>query len=154
MSRKISRKGLIKKNWELCRQIKFELVGRRCEICGESQGLQVDHCFSRNDKELFYEISNLTVLCESCHNHKTYRRCAMDLKVYEIVETREGSHEFNRLRKINETLGAFPDWQYRWFHEDKHKQLTNKLLSLREGAPLPKTPRGNDGEKSRANRKV
>ncbi len=146
MPRKLSRKGLIKKNWELCRQIKFELVGRRCEICGESRGLQVDHCFSRNDKELFYEITNLTVLCESCHNHKTYRRRAMDLKVYEHVEAREGSNEFNRLRKINETLGAYPDWQYMWFHQEKHEWLTNKLLSLREDTPLPQAPDGHDEE--------
>jgi hypothetical protein len=54
----------------------------------------------------------------------------MDLRVYEHVEAREGSNEFNRLRKANETLGAYPDWQYMWFHEDKHEHLTKMLSDL------------------------
>ena len=125
--RKISRKGLIKKNWELCRLIKFELVGRKCEICGSFAGLQVDHCFSRNNKKLFYDIRNLTVLCELCHSHKTYRRKAMDLRVYEIVEAREGVKVFNELRRIDEGITAFPEWQYMWYHEEQNERLGGLL---------------------------
>jgi hypothetical protein len=131
--RKISRKGLIKKNWELCRQIKFIMVGRSCEACGQTNGLQVDHCFSRNDKMLFYRISNLTVLCELCHSHKTYRRKAMDLRVYELVEDREGKKEFNELRRIDEGISAFPDWQYLAYHMDMNEKLKEELEKL-EGA--------------------
>lgn len=114
---------MIRKNWELCRQIKFSLVGRLCESCGGTTGLQVDHCFSRSDKKLFYDIRNLTVLCETCHSHKTYRRKAMDLKVYEIVEAREGALAFNELRKIDEGITSFPDWQYMWYHEEMNSKL-------------------------------
>jgi len=127
MSKKISRKGLIKKNWELCRQAKFNLVGRQCEVCGATTGLQVDHCFSRNDKKLFYEIKNLTVLCENCHGHKTYRRHSMDLRVYELVERREGALEFAKMRCIDEGCTSLPEWQYMWYHEEKHKELCEKV---------------------------
>ena len=122
--RKISRKGLIKKNWELCRQIKFNKVGRVCEVCGCEEGLQVDHCFSRNNKKLFYDIRNLTVLCEDCHSHKTYRRKSMDLRIYELVEAREGSKVFNEFRKIDEGITAFPEWQYKWYHEEQFERLS------------------------------
>lgn len=130
--RKLSRKGLIKKNWQLCREIKFSMDGRKCEICGSEVGLEVDHCFSRNSKELFYHIPNLTVLCRFCHSHKTYRRHSVDLKVYEHVETREGSDEFNRMRKVNERIGGFPDWQYMWYHEQENLRLKEMLAEITE----------------------
>lgn len=129
--RKISRKGLIKKNWELCRLIKFELVGRQCEVCGSKVGLEVDHCFSRNDKKLYYEIRNLTVLCSSCHSHKTYRRKSMDLRVYELVERREGGLAFAHMRCIDEGMTALREWQDKWYHEEWNEKLTEHLNAVK-----------------------
>lgn len=129
--RKISRKGLIKKNWDICRLIKFEKVGRQCEVCGSFVGLQVDHCFSRNNKKIFYDIRNLTVLCENCHSHKTYRRKSMDLRVYELVERREGALAFAEMRCIDEGITAFPDWQLKWYHEEMNETLRKKLEEIK-----------------------
>lgn len=130
MGRKLTRNGLIKKNWSLCRQIVFKLRGRKCELCENDTGLEVDHCFSRNTKVLFYEIENLTVLCCNCHSHKTYRRKSMDLKVYEHVEAREGREKFEEMRKLSEALTSFPDWAYMWYHEAKHEELKQELEDL------------------------
>lgn len=124
--RKISRKGLIKKNWDLCRQIVKKRAKGKCEKC-KADGYEVDHCFSRNNKALFYEISNLTLLCTDCHSHKTYRRYGYDLVIYELVELREGSKKFNEMRKTDENRGGFPSWQYMSYHEEKNNELTKML---------------------------
>ena len=63
------------------------------------------------------------MLCESCHSHKTYRRKAMDLRVYEIVEAREGALAFNELRKIDEGITICPEWQYLWYHQEQGERL-------------------------------
>lgn len=126
MGRKLTRKGLIKKNWILCREIVKKRAKGKCEKC-KADGYEVDHCFSRNNKALFYEISNLTLLCTDCHSHKTYRRYGYDLAIYELVEEREGEKKFNEMRKIDENRGGFPSWQYISFHQGMYEKLTTKL---------------------------
>jgi len=126
--RKLTRKGLIKKNWSLCRLIVKKRSNGICEKC-RGIGYEVDHCFSRNNKALFYEISNLTLLCNDCHSHKTYRRYGYDLAIYELVEQREGKEKFNEMRTLDENRGGFPKWQYMSYHEEKNNELTNILKS-------------------------
>ena len=128
MSRKITIKGLIKKNWELCRQIKFVLMGRKCELCGNTSGLQIDHCFSRTIKRLFYDVRNLTVLCSYCHTKKSYNQNDVALRVFELVERRE--KDFSKLRKIANNKEPFREWQDKWFHEEKYEDLTRNLQEL------------------------
>ena len=130
---KLTRQGLIRKNWQLCREIVKLIRGENCELCG-TEGREVDHCFSRGNKEAFYLISNLSLLCSECHSHKTYRRYGFDLKVYEHVIEREGLEEFKRIRAISEKKGGFPDWQYMVYHEQQNLKLKEQRALIMAAA--------------------
>ena len=93
MAKKSKVKKLHKKAWDLIREIILNRAGFRCEICKSKDNLQVDHCFSRTCKLLYYDMANLTCLCKSCHFKKTYRQEVMDLRVYRLVEKREGKEK-------------------------------------------------------------
>ena len=59
--------------WEASRQAKFTEVGRRCEQCGRAGRLEVHHIEELRHGGAPYELTNLRVLCRSCHiaYHKT-----------------------------------------------------------------------------------
>lgn len=55
------------KKW---RQIKKELLKQQhcCEICGNENHLEVHHIKKPNgNPSLFFDVSNLVVVCSSCH---------------------------------------------------------------------------------------
>ena len=130
--RKITVKSLQKKNWELTRKIIRLLRGDSCELsdCQSGIGLQVDHCFSRTKRAIFYDLSNLTILCESCHLKKSFGQGDRILKVFEHVEGREGETKFIQLRKIAKQNKPFPNWSTKTYQEKINKDLTKKLESL------------------------
>lgn len=52
--------------WRSRRLAKLEQAKRRCEVCGETEGLQVHH---QSYKDLGHERSDdLIVLCQACHS--------------------------------------------------------------------------------------
>ena len=96
--RVLSLAGWKRKNWELCRDIVKFRDDDKCALCGSDYNLQVDHCFTRGTKELFYVIENLTLLCSRCHFAKSKtKKCHADLKVYRHVLLREGEEKFNEM---------------------------------------------------------
>lgn len=101
----------------------IRLRGGRCELCGSDYELQIDHCFSRKVKEIFYDEANLTVLCRACHFQKSYHIKARDLDVYGRVIQREGQKEFNRLKDIAKLNGPYPDFNKRWYLESKIEEM-------------------------------
>lgn len=124
--RQISRKGLIDLNWKLVRAKVIERDGGQCQICKKS-GNEVDHCFPRTVKELFYDLRNLTLLCSYCHSHKTYRRYGMDIALYELVQEREGNKVFDELRRVSKSSkGGFRKWADFEYHEKVYKNLTEE----------------------------
>jgi hypothetical protein len=63
--------------------------------------LQVDHCFTRANKHLFYEPSNSTVVCSSCNALKHYHLKSVDRAIDDIVRMREGEYKFSQLKDID-----------------------------------------------------
>lgn len=124
--RKISRKGLIDQNWDLVRKIVIERDSGNCGLC-KGAGNEVDHCFPRTVKQLFYDTRNLTLLCSDCHSNKTYRRYGMDIALYELVEEREGKKVFEELRNISKSSkGGLREWADFDYHEKVFLKLTEK----------------------------
>lgn len=97
-------------------------AGGRCELCKSDVDLQIDHCFSRSVKEIFYEPSNLTALCQVCHFQKTYHIRCRDLDVYAHVMNREGKDEYQRLKDLARAMKPFPDFNRRWWLELKMEE--------------------------------
>ena len=97
--RKVSlAKTSLKKAERLCEKAWKDAAKRRdnytCQICkasGEGVVLQVDHCFSRMCKQLFYDIRNASTLCQSCHTMKSYRVRGYEKIVDRLVLEREGA---------------------------------------------------------------
>lgn len=80
--KKVSDKS--RKLWDECRKKVFEKYGRKCLLCGQTEGeLHVHHWnFTRTqDPSKKYDIDNLCVLCSKCHNHN-----GADLEFYILRE--------------------------------------------------------------------
>lgn len=82
-----------------------------------SEVKQVDHCFSRTIKELYFDLANLTLICSTCNGVKGSNKIAVSKKdaitvaVHEIVKKREGEDVYNRLFEISSRLAHFPEWK-------------------------------------------
>lgn len=66
------------KAWRRVRGIALHRKGARCEHCGktaaETERIDVDHVLPRSEHpQLALWVSNLQVLCQECHEAKTYR---------------------------------------------------------------------------------
>ena len=59
------------KRWRTLRA-KIIKEQKHCQCCGTKDNLTVDHIIDpRGDEQLFFDESNLQVLCEACHRRKT-----------------------------------------------------------------------------------
>lgn len=135
--RKKSIESWVNTNWQLCREIVKIRDRGKCAICSSKERLQVDHCFTRATRALFYDISNLTLLCGSCHFAKSKtKKCHADLKVYRHVMDREGLDKFNEMSAIDDALKPFPEWQYVVYHEQQNIRLKEILAELNSGGKL------------------
>ena len=125
--KKPSLKTLQKNNWDICRKIIRLRDGNTCSLCDSPYELQVDHCFSRMCRELYYDTSNLTLLCGSCHTLKSFNKKDKILEVFEHVEAREGLGKFSQMRAIARSHRPFKDWSKRAYQEEIKENLTKQL---------------------------
>jgi len=92
--------------------------GGKCQVCGARQNLVADHCFSRQVRQLFYWPENLTTLCSTDNFKKKLDGTkGIALKVYDIVQAREGESKFYEMYRIAQFHRAFPDFSKRYYLE-------------------------------------
>lgn len=111
--KKRSKKSLLDKAKKDCEQAWKDACHRRdksrCQMCGATKEkgaiVQVDHCFSRTIKELFYSPKNGTVLCSGCHTQKTFNVKGMEKRVDDFVRRREGEAWWAYALRSAETSG-------------------------------------------------
>lgn len=131
--KKISPKGLQKKIWAVLREAVILRDGKKCQIkgCNEKTGLQVDHCFSRRCKSLFFDIRNLTTLCQSHHYSKSIMPGgAIDKLVDEIVREREGSKWWDEAIRLSQIPN--PDFSKIWWLETELASAKMHLVFYRD----------------------
>lgn len=95
-------KKLLRKSEILCEKEMKLAVHRRdrwCQVCKSGQGLQVDHWISRKHKSTYFDINNLTLLCNRCHTNKSYGNHDYIQRVTEAVTQREGQDVCTEIRK-------------------------------------------------------
>ena len=115
----------------LWKQIAFLRDGRECKVqvnypqirIHHSEILQVDHCFSRNDKNLFFNPRNSTVICSSCNAAKGFKNKSVDRAIDQIVIGREGGEVFGAMQDINQTHMPNTNWGQVWWLEQVVKEL-------------------------------
>lgn len=138
MAKKRKSTKIYDENWELCHQVvEVRDGGRRCAIsgCGVEENLDLDHCFSRDIKELFFETSNLTYLCKRHHQRKSMAKGgAVDHEVDEIVRRRVGEEKWKEL--LERSYKSCPGFWSVMFQERYNTRLKEELammMSEREG---------------------
>jgi len=72
-----------------------------------SQVLQVDHCWSRMNSEIFFDIRNGTTLCSSMHTMKTYCCKGAEKVVDDFVRKREGDEWWENAKAICMKKGPY-----------------------------------------------
>lgn len=103
---------------KLWKEYAFLRDGRECQVKKHFKSLviahtniyQVDHCFSRNNKELFLDTANSTVVCSACNMLKGFNNKVVSLAIDDIVIRREGQATFDRLREVASRKGGFKNW--------------------------------------------
>ena len=93
--------------------------------------LQVDHCFTRGDKNLFYDVRNGTVVCASCNAAKNFKNKSVDRAIDDIVRRREG-RAFEDMRKTNETKTPNIQFNKVWWLEHVAETLESQLIELQD----------------------
>ena len=129
----------------LWKDICFIRDGRQCQVqkyfpqlkIAHSEVLQVDHAFSRKDKNLFLEVSNGTVVCSSCNRLKHFQFKNIHRLIDQIVISREGQSKFNEMQRINESGQPNIGWSKRYWLEEKIRQLKNEELRQEEENKSP-----------------
>lgn len=94
---------------------------------------QVDHCFSRSNRNLFFDISNATVVCSSCNMLKGYDCKAIDVAIHEIVRKREGDDIYERMKEIAMSRSANVNFSKRWWLEEQVEILKSVYEGLKNG---------------------
>lgn len=82
----------------LWKEIAFLRDGRGCQVAlhfganglPHSEIYQVDHFITRNDKNLFFNPQNSTVVCSNCNAAKSWRSGGVEEMIRKIVMDREG----------------------------------------------------------------
>jgi len=117
--------GIKLKMWHVLRESALIRDDYRCQVCHKRKNLQVDHCFSRNNSILFFELKNLTTLCDKCHNQKTFKWYGVEKDVDAVVIEREGRDWFKWAKK--ESRKTF-HWT-KYLLEEKKRLLEEELTS-------------------------
>ena len=108
--------------------------GRQCMVraydsslpLNHSDVFQVDHCFSRTDKNLFLEPANATVICGNCNMLKGFGHCGIDYVVHQIVIKREGQAKHDEMMLIHQHKGGSDTWKSMTWLEN-HIEYLNTL---------------------------
>ena len=101
-------KKLLRKAEIICEKEMKLAVRRRaenkCEVCGSTYMLQVDHWLSRGNSATYFSVNNLTLLCSTCHGHKTFDHADGREEVTDVVRMREGKQVMDELRAQSRTI--------------------------------------------------
>lgn len=94
---------------------------------------QVDHCFSRQNKSIFTDVCNGTVICSGCNMSKKYDTW-VKIAVEEIVKQREGEFTFERLREQALNQKPFLEWKnISWLeiHVKTLEEMVEEIAKIR-----------------------
>lgn len=129
---------LQKKAFEICRAIVIKRDGSGCQVKKHypqinvihTEIMQIDHCFSRANKNLYLDISNLSCICSGCNMLKGFDSKAIDVAVHEIVRKREGDAIYERMKETAMSRSANVNWSKRWWVESQISILEEILKNM------------------------
>lgn len=146
-SKKSLVKNLQKEATKLCYRYTFLRDLGKCQVqemfpmiaVNHSDIMQSDHCFSRSIHELFFDVSNRTLICSTCNcikgsgNICATKKDAVTIAVHEIVKHREGIDAYNRMLEIAQRKCAFKDWSNPLWLDGQVKVLKSMIADIENG---------------------
>lgn len=125
---------LQKKAEELWKQYAYLRDGRCCKVkqffpqiqIAHTETFQVDHTFTRGDKNLFLDPHNSLVVCSACNRAKFWNNKSIHRAIDDIVEARD-SREFYRMRCVSHYNPPNYNWTNPIWLEEQIERL-NKLI--------------------------
>lgn len=140
--KKSKNERLIRKLFLKCeekwKKIAFKRDGRECQVkkffpeinIMHTDIFQVDHCFSRSDKNLYFNPRNATIVCSGCNLAKGFKNKSVDRAIDLIVAKREGQEYFDYMLKINQSGKPNPGWGKFWYYEEVLMKMEEYELML------------------------
>lgn len=133
------KKTLFNKASKLWKEIAFARDGKECQVkkhfpnlrIMHTEILQVDHCISRNNKNLFFEPANSTVVCSACNMAKGFKNKSVDRAIDEIVINREGGLAFGMMVEVDQSGQPNHLWGKIDWLEQVIKNLEHKLIEVK-----------------------
>jgi len=119
-------------NWRICHEIVDLRDGHVCQIpgCTEKERLDLDHCFSRMCKHLFFDTRHLGYLCGSHHTHKSFRKGQwVDMTVKDICKARIGEVLWEDFKFISRKV--CPEFSTLAYQEKINEELKRELEQLK-----------------------
>ena len=131
-------KKLQAKAEKLWKEVCLKRDGKECQVrkyypsvpISHTEIMQVDHCFSRNDKNLFIVPENGTVICSTCNMLKGFGQKGVDYMVHEIVKKREGVAKHDEMLMIHLHKNGNPGWKLIPWVEKEIENLTRLIEGL------------------------
>lgn len=131
-------KSLQSKALELWKLICFKRDGCYCQVqkhypniqVKHTQIFQVDHCFTRNNKNLFLNSHNGTVVCSTCNMLKKYNSRSIHRLIDYIVIRREGQDMFDSMLFIDKSSSSNQSFTKREWLEQQIQRLSRELALL------------------------
>lgn len=110
--------------------------GKRCMVkvlfpeiaVGHTTIYQADHCFTRANKFLFFDVCNGTMVCSGCNMAKHYDSKSVKRAIDMIVYEREGKEKFDEMLACDMHKSANHDWNKVWWLEE----VRDNLLKIRD----------------------
>ena len=128
----LSLSKLTKKAEHLQRDIIFLEQGKVCEVpgCRES-AYCLDHVFSRQNRELFFDRANLVRICRGHHRSKTRGWHGVLLKVYDYIRDRNGIKKFNQMWNIDKNRVPWDGWNRNYINSKIQEFKKNTVGAYR-----------------------
>ncbi len=110
----------------LFKEVCYLRDGKQCMVkkyfpwiqIAHTEVFQVDHCISRQNKWLFIESKNGTVVCSTCNRAKGFKQKSIERAIDDIVKRREGEDWFKKMVEIDQKMSPNPGWQeFNWIEE-------------------------------------
>ena len=115
----------------LWKEVCYRRDGRVCKVrqhfpeieISHTDVYQVDHCITRGNKLLVYDVRNGTVVCSSCNSAKSNNMKSVMRAIDKIVIAREGREAFDQMVAIDMAKSVNPDYSKRWWLEAEIEKL-------------------------------
>ena len=132
-------KGLKNKAERLWKQLGKLLHGNECEVkknypelnMTHTPEIQGDHCISRANKYLFFDIRNHSSICSACNEAKGFGSKSISRAVDEIVKKRHPEW-FKDAVWLDQTREANINFSQVWWLEEIVKDLEEMIIEYKQ----------------------